>query len=322
MTGPVADAALVPPLQHRVARVLLAAFVALHAVLALASTGPAPIPMLALVLLSAAAAAVVLLPRRLPAPATAAVVVAALLAAGLVLTTLSVGGWPGYAAWPLGASTFVALALTLRGRIGIAWLLLGGLALECVAWSLLAGAGPLPGVDLVVRHAGTLLIGTLFAVGLRRSAVSLAAYREAEREREAQRVATTTAGTEQRRAAQRFLDLAGAALTDLGAGRPVDPPQLLALEGRLRDEMTAGPLLTDRLNAALAATRAAGMDAVVLEDAHLAAPTRELVADWLAERLDRDHRGRFVARVVRSADGIRVSARSDGFADELELPAS
>lgn len=310
---------LAPPLGTPLARVLLGAFAAVHLLLVL---GPSPTPpaitAVAFAAMLGAAAIVVLAPgRRMPVAPATAVVVLALAAVAAVVPGLPGAGWPGYAAWPLGAGTFVAMALTLRGRVGLGWLLLAAMTALCLLWGLLGGEGPVAGLNLVARQAGELLLSTLFAIGLNRTARSHDELLAVRRQELLDRDLTGAELAARQDAVRRVLEEAGPTLSRIAAGQVFDAGErvrIAAIEGRLRDEISLAPIRSDTLEQALDAARQRGVDVVVLTDAAMEdvpTPVRLRAADWLAERLDGARGAEFVGRVVTRGRDVRVSAAVD-----------
>jgi len=254
---------------------------------------------------------------RLPARWTAAAAVLDVAGVALIVPLLPADGWPGYASWPLGAATFVAIGLALRRRIAAAWVTAAAMTALCFAWSGLGGAGPLAGLGLIDRQLGVLLIGTLFAVGIRRAARAHDALVDVQR-REALDLDFAEQEQEARRqAVRRVLAEAGPMLERIAAGDAFDEAdrgRIAALEGRLRDEIALAPILSETLDQALASARRRGVDVVVLtepEVGELPTSVRLRAADWLAARLDGVTGAEFVGRVVPRGDDLRVSATAD-----------
>jgi hypothetical protein len=318
---------LAPPLRTRTARVLLAGFVVVHVVLAL---GPGPTPWwrtaIALLLIAGAAALLVLDREDVLRPARAgAALVLTVGGTAVVVLGLPTQGWPGYASWPLGAATMVTIAMTIRYRIGLAWITMGGLAAVCVLWSTHGGVGVLPGVGLIDRQAGTLLIGTLFAIGLRRAERHVRAFGEVERERVLERSTSAQELRARRDAVDRVLVVAGPTLRRIAAGGELSAAtrsDALALEGALRDEIALAPLLSDALDQAMDGARRRGVDVVVLSDPDLEdlpIDLRVRAAEWLAEHLNGAGGSRFVGRAVARDGRLRVSAATDDAMEGREL---
>lgn len=310
------ETSLEPPLGTRWARVLLVAFALVHVLLA-AGAGPTPpvVTVLALAVIVGAAAVLVLTPGRvLSERGTAAVLVLTAVGLAAVVPWLPATGWPGYAAWPLGAAMIIAIGLAVRGRIGAAWLQMAVMAAVSLLWSARGGAAPLAGIDLVDRHAGTLLLGTLFAVGLRRTARShdeLLAIQRAEILERGRAEAELTA---RREVVDRVLAEAGPILQRIAAGEEFDDEErarIAAVEGSLRDEITLGPILSEQLDQALESARQRGLDVLVLTEPSvqdLSTPVRLRAAQWIAGQLDRAGGAEFVGRVVTRGRDARVSA--------------
>lgn len=76
---------------------------------------------------------------------------------------------PGFANWHLGAMTFLLFVLALRGRRGFAWIGFAALAAVSVVVAVLADQVIGSVINDVLRQSATLLIGTLFAIVLRRA---------------------------------------------------------------------------------------------------------------------------------------------------------
>lgn len=302
----------------------LTLFLGVHVVLATAPDGLTMADFVELVLVAAPATALLLL-RRITVP----------VAIGCVLTLVTaaaVGTWslppvpqaPDYRAWSLGAVTFVALVLAFRERYLEAWLALACMAAIAVGWSVDVGVGPLVGVGLVVRHFGTLLAGTLFAVALARSERSARAFEAAERLDRAESQAEEARHAARQAAARAVLEQAGPLLERLAEGRTLsaaDRRELLVVEGALRDRIRAAGLLRDSLPDRVAAARRRGMDVLLLDEAGelLGDQERAQAAAWLADRLDSARGGRFVGR-LGSRDGVpRVTAVTDEGSDSLLL---
>ncbi|TDS74922.1 hypothetical protein [Amnibacterium kyonggiense] len=310
---------LTPPLGTPLARLLLVAFVAVH-VLLVVGPGPTspPVTIGALAAMTAAAAIVVLSPGPgLNAPRTLAVVLLAVGSTAAIIPWLPATGWPGYASWPLGAGTFVAIGLSLRDRTAAAWVQLVLVTGLCFLWSALGGASPLSGLGLVDRHLGILLIGTLFAIGLRRTARAHDALVEVRRAETLERDMAEAELAARQEAVQRVLADAGPLLRRIADEETFDEAgrnQLAAVEGRLRDEISLAPIRSDALDQALTAARQRGLDVQVLTEpelGNLPAPTRIRAAEWLAGQLDRARGGEFVGRVVLRGRDVRVSATVD-----------
>ncbi len=293
----------------------LVVFLVVHGVLAISTTGPTPENLAAFVLIAVPAAVVTLRWRLARWPAMLCVV--SLVAAVVV----SAGNFPedgeppGYAAWSLGAVTIVLLGLTLLGRGAIAWAGMAAVVAVCVAWEVLEGEGAAAGLDLVVRHIGTLLIGTLFAIGIARSNGRLAVYSAVQRRERAAERAAEARRAERTEEAAAVLEIASPALRAIAAGHGFteeDRRELLVIEGRLRDRIRARSLMVDGLPDAVARARRRDVNVLLIDQAGPADDeARAAAAGWLSERLNAADSGRFVGRVRDDDGGLRVTAVTD-----------
>lgn len=279
------------------ARLVLVLFIATQALLTLVNLEQVTAPwasVLALVLVSAAGAILtVRVPDPYPMPlvlVTAGIVIAA---TALVTWNLPAVGGIGYAGWHWGAITFVLFVLALRQRIGYAWLCFAAMAALTLAWAQLVGRGLLEGLSLVDRHAGLLLVATLFAAGLSRTGRRIAAI-TGEQLRQAEREASSrTILAEQAAQAATLDELARPALELIAGPAPLgaaESAEFVLLEAALRDRLRAATLLTPAVTDAVARARANGVEVVLLDDrgdvplaAHRLAHVERAVLAALAE---------------------------------------
>ena len=129
------------------------------------------------------------------------------LAVAVATTAVSTGNIlnpenPGYATWPLGAMTFLLFVLALRGRKALAWMGFAAVAAISIGIAIAAQSDVIRVVNDVARQAATLVIGTLFAIVLRRATQTIAALQSRQLSRTAVESAAATAGRE--REAQNF----------------------------------------------------------------------------------------------------------------------
>lgn len=76
---------------------------------------------------------------------------------------------PGFATWHLGSMTFLLFVLALRGRRGFAWIGFATLAAVSIAVAIISNQIVGNVINDVLRQSATLIIGTLFAIVLRRA---------------------------------------------------------------------------------------------------------------------------------------------------------
>ncbi|TFD37927.1 hypothetical protein E3T40_03705 [Cryobacterium sp. TMT1-19] len=295
---------------------ILVGFIAVHAVLAFADGEPLwtlPYEILGFVAVSAAAAWLTLVVPDPVSPRNAVMVLAlcGLSAVATAFPVPPVGSTP-FAHWYLGAITMMLVALAVRGRPGFAWYGYGMIMVISIAWALLNGLTLLDGVNLAIRHAGTLLAGTLFAVGLKRSTQTLAGLNR-ERARSGAAAATAAAALEERETQlTRVNTLARPTLERLanllqGAALQINPLQIeptlraesLLVEATLRDAIRGRSLFVEPVITAARAARIRGVDVTLLDDS-ADRPPRQLAAAAaiVAAQLDSLTHGHLIARLL------------------------
>jgi hypothetical protein len=243
-------------------------------------------------------------PDREPFRMTTTLAVIAIVAAVTALSSWNIADveHPGYASWPLGAMTFLLLVLALRGRRGYAWIGFGILAVVAVTVGFLTHQQLLMVINDVVRQSATLLIGTLFALVLRRSSQTITAIQANQLTRTT--VAAASAAATRERAAQnaRLERDARPALERILAPEPLSTDELrnfVLLESTLRDGIRATGFSSDRITSATREARERGLTVVLLDDRGSALLDRErdLVEEALLEQLRSTTDGAITARL-------------------------
>jgi hypothetical protein len=203
--------------------------------------------------------------------------VIASVAAGIAVSTGNVVDpvTAGFATWPVGAFTFVLFMLALRGRRGYAWI-------GFVAYSaILIAVGLTNGHDLgwminsILRQAGILFIGTLFAIALRRATQSIAAIQSSQVKRSTLAAVTATATHERTEQNARLQLDARPALERIIADEPFTPQDLrhfALLQSTLRDGVQAAGFTSDRIVEATRHARVRGVSVMLLDERGTALP--------------------------------------------------
>jgi len=255
------------------ARLVLLLFVATQALLTFVNLDKVAAPwasILALVLVCAAGGVLTMhITHPYPMPLVLLIACVVVVATVLVTWNLPASGPIGYAGWHWGAITFVLFVLALRGRIGWAWLSFAAMAGLTLVWAQTVGRGVVAGVGLVDRHAGLLLVATLFAVGLRRTHRRIAAITRSQIELAEQDAASRAVLAEQAAQTATLDELARPALERIAGPDPLgsaESGEFVLLEALLRDRLRAAALLTPTVTDAVRRARAAGMDVVLLDD--------------------------------------------------------
>lgn len=221
----------------------------------------------------------------------------------LTVTVLSAqpapAGSPLYATWHLGAVTTVMFMLILRGRVLSGWLGYVGMAAATVLWTVAGGLGATAGVELVVRHAATLVVGTAIYFGLLSTAKRITAINSRSLA-EAAADATSHAAEEERVAQLARLDEMARPMMELVAkGQQLSDAErrdCLLIEASLRDIVRGRALAMPHVLSAARAARERGVEVTLLDDS-AAAGSAAAVADLLAKELRTLDSGSVTARL-------------------------
>lgn len=291
-------------LQGPHARAILILFLVSQALLAFVGVGDeAPyigVTLLAFVPLALAAVWVVH-PATDPLPAKWTAGVLMLCAVTITVQTLHLGinGWPLSATWHLGAVTTVLFMLILRGRVAMGWLGYLLIAASTIAWAAWAGPGVNTGIELVVRHAATLLVGTAIFLGLRGTARRISAINRVSLA-EAAAEATAHASQDERLAQLAHLDaMARPMLEQIAAAHELSDAEkrsCLLIEASLRDVVRGHGLAFAHVLAAARAARERGVEVTLLDDSELSWGPAS-VGDLLAHELRALQSGSLTARL-------------------------
>ena len=243
--------------------------------------------------------------HRIPAREAALVVAAAGGANVLVLFQIDFAGWPGYAAWCLGAGAAVCCGLIARERPRQAW---AGLVLTIIVlgmWTLDTGHNPIIILTLGAGQLFPLVIWHLTArlsvdITARTAAsetagAEIAAQRRAHRESEA---LMRQAMTSVRRRIEPLL-------TAIADGAPITAgmrARARMLEAELRDERRAPFFTGTRVIESARAARTRGIDVILLDDrgtsGGLTDDAREAIINRAARALDDARKGQVVIRLL------------------------
>ena len=260
-------------------------------------------------LLAIGLAALALLKRwpahRMPGRAAALVVAAAGGANVLVLFQIDFAGWPGYAAWCLGAGAAVCCGLIARERPRQAW---AGLVLTIIVlgiWTLDTGRDPIIILTLGAGQLFPLFIWHLTArlsVDITaRTAASEAAGAEITAQRRAHRESEALMRQAMASVRQRVEPL----LTAIAEGAPITAgmrTRARMLEAELRDERRAPFFTGTRVIESARAARTRGIDVILLDDrgtsGGLTDDAQKVVIGQAARALDDARQGQVVIRLL------------------------
>ncbi|MBK8460079.1 MAG: ATP-binding protein [Micropruina sp.] len=222
----------------------------------------------------------------------------------LVHSVLPPGVWPGYATWHSSVVMVLLITLLVRQQRWVAWsgaLIFTG---QVVVWALQGGLGA---TEIVRVLFGTLLwlgLASLILRGLRSVGDQLAALKQATQESTKHLAASFSA-----------LVLREVWLTDIREqvapmlSKVADPAheltdderrQCRVLEGRLRDGLRAGNLISRGVSDAIGAARSRGVDVTLVDNrgSRLPEPVRHATLRQLEELVNSTDGGRIVARAA------------------------
>jgi len=288
------------------ARLILALFVLVHGVLAIIDVVPGrPLVLMVAAYLAIAFAATSLMsPFDGPFPRSRIALVLSLCGVGAVAMFgyLPADSGAPFAHWHLGAITLILVVLAARGQIRSAWLGYTVLAALAVSWAVASGQPAMAGFDLVIRHAGTLLAGTLFVVSLDRTERTLRVLNHSDNLQAAMNATTVAAIAEREAELVRVNLLARPTLKRLAAPLALteaERAQCLLVEASLRDAIRGRSLFVEPVISAVNAARRRGVQVTVLDDSGESQPeSPAALAHTVAEVLDTVAHGRITVRVL------------------------
>ncbi|WP_104130467.1 sensor histidine kinase [Cryobacterium sp. N21] len=293
-------------LSVRLSRLDVVLFIVVHSVLAAANSDRITIMPLGIFAFLALSSAAILVTGDaadpMPMIRTVGVLLLCTVAAVLMFFHIPSGPVGPFAHWHLGAITLLLVVLVARGRTGWAWAGYAMMAFSSIAVAVHTGLTVGDGLLQASRHAGTLLVGTLFAVALRHYSRNLDELYRDRLQRETF-VARTGATTSERQVqVARLNALARPSLERLTRIDPVTDFQrdeFLLVEASLRDAIRARCLFVEPIIGAAWAARARGVEVVLLDDSGDRPPASvALTAAIVGGELDRLMQGRLTVRVL------------------------
>ena len=308
----VAPLSLTSSMEARTPRIIVVCIVVLYALVTLLEMRAGSYRRLAPViagLLAIGLAALALIKRwpahRMPARAAALVAAAAGGANVLVLFQIDFAGWPGYAAWCLGAGAAVCCGLIARERPRQAW---AGLALIIAVigiWTLNTGREP---IIIITLGAGQLFPLLIWHLTVRisiditaRTAASEAAGAEITARRRAHQESETLMRQAMTSVRRRVEPL----LTAIADGAPITAgmrTRARMLEAELRDERRAPFFTGTRVIESARAARIRGIDVILLDDRGtgngLTDDAQKTIINQAIRALDDARRGQVVIRLL------------------------
>lgn len=279
---------------------ILGMFIVTNVAFALTTLGNLTTPWPAYVAIVVVSAAGVLLVRPHPDPfplRDSWLVVGAVAVSSLTLSLALPGdGEIGRASWHIGSNMWLLWFLIIRGRLWLAWLGAGLMTAITVGWAMTVGRGWGTGLSMLDTQIGMLLVASIFARAMRRTAWRINAL--TERSVDAAAAAAAAEATRQVRL-QRAAEVARLAvplLTRIADGGPLDGDErahVRDVEAMLRDSVRGRALATPAVLDAATAARRRGVEVLLLDDRGAGLPSgaamsrvEEHIADVLARARD------------------------------------
>jgi hypothetical protein len=194
----------------------------------------------------------------------------------VVVVTTAISSWnivdpknAHYATWPLGAMTFLLFVLALRGRRGFAWIGFASLALVSVLVAIIAHLELGAVISDLLRQSATLVIGTLFAIALRRATSTITSIQSSQLSRVAVAAATETATREREAQNTRLEQDARPALEKIISTQPFtaqDLQEFAALAATLRGGVQPAGSSGTSIAEAVRSARMRGLGVALIDD--------------------------------------------------------
>lgn len=284
-----------------------------------------PLGFLALALMIGAAV-VLVVPQLspLPHPAAALVVGASVFATASCLWHLDPDGWHGWATWPIGASSYLAFTLALRGHF---WWGLGDMvAVTAVAmhWAGVRTGDAIAGLGLTYTQLVLFGAGAFFALWLRRTADRIAAFQETRVRRASAEGSRSAVEEERAREIRIIREVAGSTLERIAA-RTADTSERgehALLEAELRDRIRGRGLATVPLVDAAREARRRGISVALLDDLNAETPPPRMLdaLEWAASRLARTETGDVTVRLTKvDREPLLTFASAEGDMETFSL---
>lgn len=235
----------------------------------------------------------------------------------------------GFSQWYVGAGALVMFYLSLRGRDLLAWAGFAAIGAAAIIWGLTTDDRLLESILLVARQAPIVLVGSLFAYGMKRTSKRLENVHDADTARVAAEAAALARTAERSRRLAALDAAVGPHLQRIADGSPLsddDRQELLVAEARLRDSLRARQLDLPEIVAAVQRARRRGVVVLLLDDRYpLALPAGALsrVIDASVRMLDNASDGTVTIRLLPAGRQLLATLVADGHEySRAELPSA
>ena len=224
----------------------------------------------------------------------------------------------GYSQWFVGSATVALFYMSLRGRIALSWL---GFALICAAtlvWGVTVPGRLDDAVLVLSRQLPVLIVGTLFAAGLRRTGDEIRRLTTEGTLRAGAEAATIATAREREERLLALGEFATPMLERLASGAAITPADRLEYalaEAELRDGLRAPSLVLPDVSAAARSARRRGVEVVLLDDSDpslLGPGDLARAASRISALINASRGGRVTARLLPPGRGTIATIVVDG----------
>ena len=289
MRRPDADVSALLYLNSPAARLIVVLFVASNAVFTVGTADVLHSPWQSYIAMLLVSGAGVLLLRPHPDPFplrdTAVVLAVVVISTVLVATNLPGEGDLGRATWHLGSNTWLLFFLTMRRRGLYAWTGMAAMAVITVWTAAESGRGAVTGALMLNAHVGILVVATLFARILRRTARRIASLERRSIVAAAQQARVETAEEIRRTRAEELAAAVVPLLDRIASGAHAtaeDRRTYAVTEASLRDGVRGRSLMLPSVIEAAEHARRRGASVTILDDRGSLPPDGETVARMVA----------------------------------------
>jgi hypothetical protein len=224
----------------------------------------------------------------------------------------------GYTQWYLGAAVVSLFYLCLRGRIVLAWVGLGLLAVVIALWGATTDYGLVEALFFMAKQVPVVIVATLTARGLRRTGDEIERLNaESSARATAEAIASATARERQERF-EALGDFATPLLERLATGAVPTAEERLEFalaEAELRDGLRAPSLALPEVRSAARSARMRGVEVVLLDDSDpgaLSAGDLARAAARISALINESSSGRVTARLLPSGRSAIATIVVDG----------
>lgn len=225
---------------------------------------------------------------------------------------------PGYSQWYYGAATVVLFFVGLRGRIALSWVGFVLMAIPFAIWGATTQTGLASALGLTARQAAIVVVGTLFAFGLKRTAEQIARLATDTSARATAEAANRAKAAERSERLAALDELATPLLVRLVGETELtatEREELAIVEAALRDGLRARSLGVPAVVDAARQARRRGVSVTLLDDStagSLSPDDLERATEATAAALRDVRDGQVTARLLPSGRDLVATIVVDG----------